>query len=232
MRTVYWLSQRLSDVPPGSVWLSEAERATEAGLRMPKRREDWRLGRWAAKRALARLRARRGPAGGRLEELARIAVLPAASGVPEAFCDGVRLPWALSISHSHGRALAAVRAEASAVGCDIERVERRSAGFLEDCFTESERDRIAASRTPELLSTLCWSAKESLMKVLGEGLRLPLPGIELECVGASPSASGWSTLRVVERRSASAFAGYWRHEPDSVLTIVGAVPFAEPVELS
>ena len=222
MRTVYWLSQRLSDVPPGSAWLSEAEQATEAGLRMPKRWEDWRLGRWTAKRALVQLSALGGPAGEGREELARIAVLPAASGVPQAYCDGLRLPWAISISHSHGRALVAVRTEASAVGCDIERVERRSAGFLEDCFTESERCRIAASRTPEVLSTLCWSAKESLTKVLGQGLRLPLPGIELECVGAFPSASGWSTLRVVERRGAGAFVGYWRREAESVLTIVAA----------
>ena len=231
MGQVYWFSQRLADVPPGSAWLSAAERRTEAALRVAKRRNDWRLGRWTAKRALAWLHARRGPQSPSPEDLARIEVRPTPAGVPEAFCSGVRVPGAISISHSHGRALVAVGPEASAVGCDIEEVAPRSAAFLEDSFTPVERHAIAASRAPELRATLLWSAKESAMKVLGEGLRLPLPGFEVEGLDESAPASGWRALALVEKQSGRRFSGYWRRDLDCVLAIVGAQPFGEPLPL-
>ena len=50
---VYWLEQSAADVPAEDEWLSESERTVLAGLRFPKRRADWRLGRWTAKCAAA-----------------------------------------------------------------------------------------------------------------------------------------------------------------------------------
>ena len=50
---VYWLEQSDGDVPVGDGWLSAGERATLDRLRIPKRRADWRLGRWTAKCAAA-----------------------------------------------------------------------------------------------------------------------------------------------------------------------------------
>jgi 4'-phosphopantetheinyl transferase len=231
MAQVYWLGQRLADVPPGSAWLSAAERETEALLRVPKRRLDWRLGRWTAKRALSRLGAGDGWQSEAHAELARLAVRPTPAGVPEAFRDGARVPWALSISHSRGRALVAIRCDASAVGCDIEAVEPRGQAFLEDSFTAVEREAIAASPAPELWATLHWSAKESAMKVLGEGLRLPLAGFAVARLGERTTGSGWRPLELVERRSARSFAGYWRPDGDCVLAILGAAAFAEPIAL-
>jgi len=231
MRTVYWLSQRAADVPAGSGWLSAAERSREAALRVPKRRADWRLGRWTAKRALVRLRARGGEEGGQ-SELARVEVRPTAAGVPEAFWDGEPAPWSLSISHSDGRSLVALGAAGRAVGCDIEAVASRSAAFQEESFSDAEREAIAASEAPEVLSTLFWSAKESLMKALGEGLRLPLQSLAIEPIGESRAASTWRTLQAVERRSGRRFLGYWRRDGGSVLTIVGEAAFDEPVGLS
>jgi 4'-phosphopantetheinyl transferase EntD len=228
MPTVYWSSQRLGDVPAGSAWLSEAERALEAGFRVPKRRSDWRLGRWAAKRALTCLQASNPAEGCRLEDLARAEVRPTAAGVPEAFWDGARLPWALSISHSGGRALVAVGPTEHALGCDIEGVELRSAAFLEDCFTSAELDTIAASAAPELLSTLCWSAKESALKALGVGLRLPLQGLAVDVTGAAAAPRGWRPIQVVEREGGRRLAGHWRCDAGSVLTIVAAPPCREP----
>ena len=228
MAQVYWLGQRLADVPPGSAWLSEAEREAEARLRVPKRRLDWRLGRWTAKLALLRLRALGGDG---LGELAALEIRAAPSGVPRAFRDGVRVPWTVSISHSRGRAIVAVRPDASAVGCDIEAVEPRGQAFLEDSFTLAERDAIAASPAPELWATLYWSAKESAMKVLGEGLRLPLASFAVASLGERTTGTGWRSLELLERRSARRFAGYWRSDHDCVLAILGAAPFAEPVPL-
>jgi len=232
LASVYWLSLRVADVPPGSAWLSELERRREAGLRVPKRRADWRLGRFTAKSALARLLAGSAADARRPEDLARVEVRPAASGVPEAYRDGERVPWALSISHAEDRSLVAVAGSAGAVGCDIESVAARSPAFLEDSFTQSELAAIARSEAPELQSTLYWSAKESLLKALGEGLRLPLQGLAIESVGASTPASGWRTMEIKQRASARRFLGYWRRDGGSVLTIVGEAPLGVPVAVA
>ena len=48
-----WLTTSAPEVPPGDAWLSARERAVLAGLRLAKRRDDWRLGRWTAKTAVA-----------------------------------------------------------------------------------------------------------------------------------------------------------------------------------
>src|SRR5208283_1427289 len=50
---VYWLEQAESDVPVENHWLSAGEAARLEALHIAKRRVDWRLGRWAAKRAVA-----------------------------------------------------------------------------------------------------------------------------------------------------------------------------------
>jgi hypothetical protein len=42
----------LADVPQGDTWLSARERRAEAGLHVPPRRHDRRLGRFAAKAAV------------------------------------------------------------------------------------------------------------------------------------------------------------------------------------
>ena len=53
MAGVVWLQRRLHDVPAGDEWLSARELDVQARLLVPKRRADWRLGRWTAKAALA-----------------------------------------------------------------------------------------------------------------------------------------------------------------------------------
>src|SRR3954447_17285253 len=111
-----WLTRSLGDVPAADEWLSARERAVLAGLRVAKRRDDWRLGRWTAKAALG----------------AGVEILAAADGAPEAWREGKRLPVSLSLSHRDGLALAAVAEAPSVVGCDLERLEPRSAGFVLD----------------------------------------------------------------------------------------------------
>ena len=48
-----WLTRELAEVPPGEDWLSARERRALSRLSVPKRRAEWRLGRWAAKAAVA-----------------------------------------------------------------------------------------------------------------------------------------------------------------------------------
>ena len=100
MAALGWLTRSLADVPVGRRWLSEPRAARSlAGLRTAKRRADWRLGRWAAKAAVAARRGRR--AGGRRD---RGRGRRRARGVARRR----RRRCSLSLSHRGGRALAVV----------------------------------------------------------------------------------------------------------------------------
>jgi 4'-phosphopantetheinyl transferase len=241
---VYWLGQALADVPADSSWLSPAEREKAAGFRVPKRRDDWLLGRWTAKRALTAVigcgSAGPGDAeardGSRLSALARVEVRAAASGVPEAFRDEERARVSLSISHSAGRAVAALAAADVALGCDLEEVAARSPGFLEEAFTDEERAAITAAPRSDLATALYWSAKESVLKALGEGLRLPLLDLSVEGrpagVGAPDGPVGcWRPLRVHRRSSGASFGGWWRPDGGWVITVVAVPDPAPPIGL-
>ena len=97
MGRVLWVLASAAEVPADDAWLGPRERARLAGLRMPKRRTDWRLGRWCAKaglRAFARLSA----------PLADLEVLADPDGGPRAWLGDRPLPVALSLSHRDGRA--------------------------------------------------------------------------------------------------------------------------------
>ena len=51
MTALSWLIVDLDGLPAGQAWLSESERAFARNLDVPKRRQDWMLGRYAAKKA-------------------------------------------------------------------------------------------------------------------------------------------------------------------------------------
>lgn len=213
--------------PASAHWLSPAERETLTGLSVPKRREDWLLGRFAAKTALSLSLGYPASALGELE------VRAAPSGTPEAFQKGERLPVTLSIAHAAGRAASAVAALPLALGCDLEAVEARDPAFLEDFFTSEERRMVARASgvLAPLLVNLLWSAKESAAKALGEGLRRDTRTLE---VAAEPSlgfADGWRPLAVRDIESSRWFRGWWRLLPGAVLTVLGGGPIAPPEEL-
>jgi 4'-phosphopantetheinyl transferase len=221
-----WVTASAADVPAGDAWLGAAERRVLAGLHVEKRRADWRLGRWTAKRALAATCA---IAAERLE------ILAAADGAPEAWLDGTRLPLSLSLSHRAGRGLAVVAADPAAVGCDLELVEPRSGAFVREWLADSEQALLASCEGVEhaRLANLLWAAKEAAAKVRREGLRLDVRhgSVELDAGTAargSASRLGWRSLRVVWEE-AEATEGWWREEPDWVMVIaVAGEPASEP----
>jgi 4'-phosphopantetheinyl transferase len=221
---VYWLEQSNIDVPFGDRWLSAGERARLDRLRIPKRRADWRLGRWTAKYAVSRYLNL--PLDS--QSLAGIELLPAASGAPEVFLAGRPAPLVLSLSHSAGTGLCAIAPAGVEVGCDVEKVEPRSAAFLADYFTDEEKNLVA--RTPaakrDQVLTLLWSAKESALKALRCGLRL-----DTRTVSAVPAdfprkrGEGWHQVSVAHIDGRT-FCGWWRDSRDLVRTVV-----ADPVPL-
>jgi 4'-phosphopantetheinyl transferase len=167
---IYWLEQQGADVPAADDWLSVAERDVLDRMRIPKRRADWRLGRWTAKRAVATLlSAACDPAA-----LSTLEVRPSSSGAPRMFQFGLPMALTISITHRAGRAACAVSLAGAALGCDLELVEPRGAIFVADYFSDAEREWLAGAPEPEhpWLVTLLWSAKESALKALGAGLTI------------------------------------------------------------
>ncbi len=216
-----WLTQSLADVPDGEEWLGEDERRVLAGLRVERRRADWRLGRWTAKAAV----------GAWLEvPPARVQILGAPDGAPEALLDGARVPLSVSISHRGGRALAAVIAAPCLVGCDLEVIEARSAAFIREWFAASEQRLMADCAPAEraLLANLIWTAKEAAAKVRRAGLRLDVRQAVVRTSDAGgPDMAGWRAVRI-DWCDAPSTSGWWHAEPGWVMTIAGAPAPASP----
>lgn len=207
-----------SSLPRGYDWLRPAEQVILRRFVVPKRRRDFRLGRFAARRALALLAG----SDGVLSPL-QFEVRPAPGGAPQAFCDGAPLAVALSISHADGWASAAVQRGPGALGCDLERIESRSSAFLEDYLTPSEQAFVGSALECEraLRATLVWSAKEAVMKALGEGLRLAPASVEVVPAIRPVSETGWRTFSVSAPLSAAELRGFWRVVGERVLTVAG-----------
>ena len=226
---IFFLIQALLAVPPQNHWLSPREGAVLEKLRFRKRVADWRLGRWTAKLACALvLELDRSPS-----LLREIEILAAADGAPEVFFRGDPAPLALSLSHSHGLALCAVLAAGTAIGCDLEHIEARSDAFIRDYFTEAERARIAAAEAHDraLLVTLLWSAKESALKALRQGLRLDTRRVVVNPPLLLARHAAWQPLTVAAADSATLFRGWWRADNSHVHTLLAGEPTALPVAL-
>src|SRR5271166_4744649 len=179
---VYWLEQAEADVPAENDWLSASEAARLNAMRFAKRRADWRLGRWAAKRAVAAYL----DVPGHRQALANIEVHAAPSGAPGFYTLNTAAPATISLSHRDGTALCAVAPSGAALGCDLEIIEPRSDAFVADYFTAEERAlvaRMSLEDRPRLLALL-WSAKESALKALHEGLRLDTRSVVVTVVDA------------------------------------------------
>lgn len=223
--TVHWLTQTSRDPPVGEEWLTAGEQATLARLHVAKRRSDWLLGRWTAKRALAAYL-------GCVSRLGCLEVRAAESGVPEAFLDGRAVPLTLSLSHAAGRGLCAVTAAGVALGCDLERIESRGRAFVADFFTDDEQRSIAAAPASDraYIVTLLWSAKESALKALREGLRLDTRSVAATIAGEC-AFDGWYPLSVHHGDSGRIFRGWWRRDGGCVVTMVADPGPRPPISL-
>jgi 4'-phosphopantetheinyl transferase len=216
-----WLTSSAADVPRGEAWLSARERAVLGGLRLPRRRGDWRLGRWTAKRAVAAW-LDVGPE--------RVEVLAAADGAPEAWVDGARAPVSLSLSHRAGRGLAAVTDLPAVIGCDLELVEHRSDAFVREWLTAAEQTALAPldGGSRDVVANLRWAAKEAAAKARREGLRLDVRRADVEL---GPPGGGWRPLTVRWREGADV-AGWWCSETGWVMAVAGSPAPASTMSLT
>jgi 4'-phosphopantetheinyl transferase len=224
MAELGWLTRALADVPAHDRWLSEREREILSTLRIPKRRSDWRLGRWTAKAAVAAWEG---------FPVADVEILAAADGAPEALAGGARMPLGLSLSHRAGRALVAVGSVSGALGCDLEALEPRSPAFVRQWLRPAERRVLNGldGELRDLAANLLWTAKEAASKVRREGLRLNLRQATVEPGHLAQSRSPWKRLRV-SWEDGPVELGWWRREPGWVMAVLSdPASDAPPCEL-
>jgi 4'-phosphopantetheinyl transferase len=216
------------EVPAGDVWLGPREREVLGALRFPKRRADWRLGRYTAKCAAAAWLGRPSDP----LALAELEVLADDSGAPQLH-SGSATPIALSLSHRAGWALAAVAPRDVALGCDLELVEPRSEAFLADYFTTSERAFVAADGPGDVAhrTTLVWCAKECALKALHEGLRLDTWSVEL-AVRDGGQERGWWRVAARAAPVGPTFEGWWRGAWPLLACVLGAPALEAPFSLA
>ena len=249
-----WLLQASAGTPVTLDWLTPHERLRAAAFRFEKRRRDWLLGRYAAKRLVVRhLREETGlPV-----PLSLLEIGTEASGSPFARLSsdappvagiepGRRIPVSLSISHSAGRSLVALaRGDGSAdaavaVGADVERVEPRLSAFADDYFTSEELATVSAGGEEERdrIVTTIWSAKEAVLKALGLGLTVDTRsvGVDLDPArtppppGLSPLEPEWTPFGVTAAPAllhGSTIHGFTRTSGGFVLTLALRLSAAE-----
>jgi 4'-phosphopantetheinyl transferase len=225
---VYWLEQSEADVPKGGEWLSEEDESRLKAMRFHKRRADSRLGKWTAKCALG--------IHLNVNALASIEIRASQCGAPTAFVANKAADATISLSHRAGVALCAIAPFGVALGCDLELIEPHSNAFLADYFTDDEQAFISSRSLEDRpwLLTLLWSAKESALKALGEGLRLDTRSVVVSLSSCAFNPSGciddWLPLQVRYLES-RCFNGWWRHTGKFLHTLVADPSPASPSRL-
>ncbi len=214
--TVAWIEQTAAEAPRSDEWLSAGERALLGRLSFEKRRADGRLGRWTATTAVSKWLG--------VPDLASIEIRPARSGAPRVFVAGDPAAASISLSHRDGRAMCAVAAPGTLLGCDIECVEPRSDAFATDYFTLAEQDAFSSGAARWTRIAVHWSAKESALKALGIGLGIDMRRLSVQfCDGA-----GWTPL-AVRYAHLRTLHGWWCRADTIVRTIVAAPTPCAPV---
>ncbi len=213
---------------PGTL-LTPREARRLPKFKTDKRRQEWLLGRWTAKRLLL---AASGLAGDELHLLQSLAIENDRQGAPYAAWeppyDSNEVPYDLSVSHSHEHAFCALmnRAEGR-IGADIEWIEPRHAGFCDEYF--SSRENSLVRRVPghekDAYITAVWSAKESILKALHLGLTIDTRSLTCKIDPGSTSIGHWNQFDIVLNPSLSRYSpgatwiGWWQRRENFILTI-------------
>lgn len=218
MTRIFWFEQTEADLPSGDDWLSSDEAASLTAMRFPKRRKDFRLGRWTGKRALS-LYLKLPPS--------RIEIRAGPWGAPEAFVDREQAAVNISLSHRDGVAACVIAPGHVDVGCDLELIETRDASFLADYFSSDEQGRFAAAAEQDrpALAALMWSAKEAVLKLLRVGLRIDTRAITVEPREGFGETGGWPPLLctlILPGAAPCILNGHWSQRGRLVRTVVAS----------
>jgi phosphopantetheine--protein transferase-like protein len=108
------------------------------------------------------------------------------------------------------------------VGCDAELIEPRSRSFVADFFSRQERDAVdhAQADRRALTTTLIWSAKESVLKALQEGLRLDTRSVVVDIPLEGHDTPGlWHRFTARDTNGSQSFSGWWLLADHYVYTV-------------
>ncbi len=224
---LHWLEQNARNVPSRNDWLAPNELLRLSSFSVPKRRSDWRLGRWTAKCAVATY-LQMSPED---SSLASIEICPTPSGAPEVHISDTALGLAVSLSHSTGTAICALSQDDVKIGCDVELIEPRADAFLEDYFTPEEQALVADAPAHDRsrLVTFLWSAKESTLKAMKQGLRLDTRSLTVQ-PREPMDENHWARFSVCSF-GGNSFSGWCLFDRTIVRTFVSDCPTDEPALL-
>lgn len=217
---VYWLEQTEADVPSGDDWLTSQESVRLSSMAFPKRRADWRLGRWTAKKAVHAFMPH--------HPFAEIEIRAHKTGRPEVWIDGRQGQVTISLSHRQGLACCALVEHRAALGCDLEYLEPHTPCFIADYFVEKEQAWIARAMRQHRqdLPSVLWSAKESALKALGVGLREDTRSVVVQEFDASLPSPAWRPFRVWHGERE--FDGWCKAHDGFVRTLIADPPAETP----
>lgn len=214
---VYWTAVSFDQIGVDDLgWLSKQEKQHYETFRFTKRRDEWLMGRWAAKKLLSSVY----PSfnGVAMNE---ISIMNEFNGSPYVLVYGFRVPGVLSLTHREGLACAAWISDYSVkIGIDLEFVETKPDVFIHDYFTPEESQLVFAAKESQraLAASLVWSVKESLLKALQTGLRLDTREVAVT-VPALETSDQWKSIQVDHCAKHTGFVNAaWRSIGDFVLT--------------
>ena len=144
---------------------SEKERFDE--IRIDKRKWEWLAGRLGVKLLVCDVYG---------AEPQEVDVEPNWTRKPFARVEGKGIDACISITHSNDLAVCGL-VKGAKMGLDLERIEQRSMGMLEEAFSEEEREKMVEPIDWEEI-TIHWTRKEAVAKALGIGLGLSLHDID------------------------------------------------------
>lgn len=232
---VFWIEQAERNVPADTNWLSSVEGAHLSALQIPKRKAEWRLGRWTAKSAVISYLG----LPSNLIDFAAVEIRASDSGAPEVYWYDKAVPVLISLSHRDGTAVCGIGPRDARFGCDLELVEHRDPVFVSDYFTDEEQQLVqqVPQQCQSRVVTLIWSAKESALKALRTGLRLDTRSVALQinrdlmaCALNDGDTMDWTSL-AVRGPGGEPFSGWCQFARQFVKTLVSAVPVECPTTL-
>lgn len=224
---IHWLIESAQDLQEKPEWfLSKAEQEKYATFQIEKRRDEWLLGRWTAKRLVQARLLDQDP---HMVALDALEIFNDADGVPHVRdLRGLQDLKGLnvSISHSHEHALCAVSTRR--VGADLEFVEPRDENLVNDYFTANEIARVKESspETRDIVINALWSAKEAALKALHKGLSVDTRAVEISLAPFENAPETWTPfqIRITDDTVSSApLRGWWRVFDGFVLTLAANV---------
>lgn len=205
-------------VPSSQEWLHKGELERLNEFRFDKRKNDYLLGRWTAKKVVHAYLDKAIP-------LSEIEIRNAESGAPEVYHQNKLTTTSISISHSEGTSFCVAGEGGMKIGCDLEHIEHRKPVFVEDYFTENEKLQLenASTKNYDAFVNVIWSAKESALKTIKTGLSIDTRQMDVIYLQAPlVTKPGWKNLMVYDRTHSQIFKGLWRICNEYVMTIISS----------